>query len=324
MNFAAPTKHIPTVTIVIVAFEDLEALKKCLFSIKTSTHAHHRLIVIDNSLSDDVEQYFRQTPDVDYRRTGKNIGFSKACNLGIAESIHSGTDYTLVLNPDTELDPGCLEELVQAAASLPEAGIIGGKIRYAATPGRLWYAGGRLSYLTGVGKHFHEEGNHRDAGTREVTYATGCCMLIPNSVFKRIGLLKESIFMYLDDAEFCMRIIRSGYRIYYNPKATLSHAVGPGMDRRNYPPYYLYFSVRNKPLVAAGRVYRFYLHGVALILAVVKLLVYGLSPDVAGRSGKIAAIWHGAWDSFFSDAREQKRFPRLFKDHNPEFHTNES
>jgi GT2 family glycosyltransferase len=312
MNFAAPAKHVPTVTIVIVAFEDLEALKNCLLSIKTSTHAHHRLIVIDNSLSDAVEQYFQQTPEVDYRRTGENVGFSKACNLGIAESIHGGADYTLVLNPDTELDPGCLEELVRAAASLPEAGIIGGKIRYSAAPGRLWYAGGRLSYLTGVGKHFHEEGELEDSGTREVTYATGCCMLIPNAVFKRVGMLKESIFMYLDDAEFCLRIRRNGYRIYYNPQATLSHAVGPGMDRRNYPPYYLYFSIRNKPLVADGRAYRFYLHAVALILAGGKLLVYGLSPGVAARGEKLAAIWRGAWDSFFNEARESKRFPRLF------------
>ena len=299
--------------IVIVAFEDLENLSKCLDSIRANTYRNRQIIVIDNSLSDLVERHLSGIPDVDYQRTGRNIGFSRGCNLGIERSFGCGADYTFMLNPDTELDSNCLEELIRTAESLPEVGIVGGKIRYAAAPDRLWYAGGRLDYLTGVGKHFQTEATDDGSGVREVTYATGCCMLIPNSVLKRIGQFKESIFMYLDDAEFCMRIRRYGYRIYYNPKATLSHVVSPGMYARNYSDYYLYFSIRNKPLVADGGIYGLYLHAVAMMLAFGKLGVYALSPGVGSRAAKLRAIMWGAWDSIFKEAREESRFPQLFR-----------
>ena len=299
----------PLLAIVIVAFEDLAALEICLASIRESGYKNRRIIVIDNSLTDTVGEALSSMPDVEYHRTGRNIGFSRACNLGIERSLACGAAYTLMLNPDTKLDPDCLEELMRAAESLQDVGIVGGKIRYAADPGRLWYAGGRLDYLTGVGKHFQTE----DGGSviREVTYATGCCMLIPNNVFRRVGSFKESIFMYLDDAEFCMRIRRNGCRIYYNPNAILSHAVGPGMDRRNYPDYYLYFSIRNKPLIAGG-VYGLYLHGITLALTAGKLAVYGFSPGVDSRGKKLRALLWGAWDSLFTASREERRFPRLF------------
>ncbi len=310
MNRASPG---PKVGIVIVAFEDLETLRKCLISVKAGTYADYRIIVIDNSLSDIVHQELSGKGDVDYYRPGRNIGFSKACNLGIARSMEWNAGYTLLLNPDTELDRHCLEALVKAVQALPNAGIVAGKIHYSADPGRLWYAGGRLSYLTGVGKHFQCERAGEGEALREVSYATGCCMLIPNPVLRETGFLSEKIFMYLDDAEFCMRLRKLGYKIYYNPKAVLAHDVGPGMNRVNYPDYYLYFSLRNKPFVANGRVYGFYLHIITVILAVIKLTVYGFSPGVLMRGKKILAILWGAWDSFSDESREEKRFPRLFK-----------
>jgi len=255
-----------------------------------------------------------ESPNKDYYKTGHNLGFSRACNRGIALSLESDSDYTLLLNPDTELDADCLGELIRCAESLPRVGIVGGKIYYTSFPDRIWYAGGRLSYLEGVGKHFKESNKKDNPEVQNVTYATGCCMLVPNQVFRQVGHLKESIFMYLDDAEFCMRIQKKGYKIYYDPKAVLHHAVGPGVDRRQFPAYYLYFSIRNKPLVAAETgLYAFYLHVLALILAGGKLLIYGFSPSVVSRREKLRAIGWAAWDSLFKELREEKRFPQLFQ-----------
>jgi GT2 family glycosyltransferase len=118
--------------------------------------------------------------------------------------------------------------------------------------------------------------------------------------------------MYQDDTEFCMRVRAAGYALYYAPAARMAHAVGPGMDWRLYPDYYLYFSVRNRPLISRNPGYRLYLHGVAWALGAVKFLRYALMPGVSRRGGKLRALAWGAWDSMFAAGRERHRFPRLF------------
>jgi GT2 family glycosyltransferase len=313
MKAATSSQNLHTVAIVIVAFEDWEVLEKCLTSIEFSTFTNYRLIVEDNSLSDIVERNISKKPNVDYHRTGHNLGFSRACNRGMVRALEFGADYVLLLNPDTELDTDCLSELIRCAESFQDVGIVAGKIHYTSSPDKIWYAGGKLSYLEGVGKHFKDLDKGVNEEMKAVTYATGCCMFIPSGVLKKTGYLKESIFMYLDDAEFCMRILSNGYKIYYNPKAVLAHAVGSGKDRRQCPAYYLYFSIRNKPLVAKGGVYAVYLHALALMLAVAKLLVYGFSPRIISRGEKLRAIEWAAWDSLFKELREEERFPQMFE-----------
>ena len=89
-------------------------------------------------------------------------------------------------------------------------------------------------------------------------------------------------------------------------------AVGPGTDWRKYPDYYLYFSVRNRPLISRRSLYRTYLHGAAWALAAAKFLRYLLWPGVPERGSKLRALAWGAWDSLSAEARERKRLPGLF------------
>lgn len=304
----------PLVAIVIVAYKDWESLRACIHSIEAGSYSNRRILVIDNSPGDDLERRMTGFPDVEYRRPGRNLGFTRAVNLGMARSLELKADMTLVLNPDTELEASCLGELVSACLSSERTGIVCGRIHFKSSPERIWYAGGRMSWIEGVGKHFRaESAPPSGSGAIEVSYATGCCMLIPNRVLGEVGLLNPSIFMYLDDAEFCMRVLRAGYRIYYAPGARLSHAVGPGRKFTGYPPYYLYFSIRNKPFVAGPGPYRGWLKVHALMLAAAKLAIYGLAPGVGDRAGKLRAIAFGAWDSLSAESREERRFPRLFR-----------
>jgi GT2 family glycosyltransferase len=297
-----------SVAVVIVAYNDADALRVCLASLKRSAVSPARIFLVDNSTSGAVAAEFSGLPEVEYIPAGGNVGFSRGCNLGIARSLESGAEYTWLLNPDTEVDPECLGELLRAARAFPRAGIVGARIHYASAPAKLWYAGGRLDFLSGVGKHFTRD----EAGTRETGYVTGCSMLAPNAVLRFVGGLNERIFMYQDDMEFCMRIRAAGYRLYYAPAARLAHAVGPGMDWRRYPDYYLYFSVRNRPLITRHPLYRSYLHMVAWALGAAKFLRYAFTPGVPGRGDKLRALAWGAWDSLFASGRQEKRFPRLF------------
>jgi GT2 family glycosyltransferase len=296
------------VAAVIVAYNDAPSLRACIASLRKSDHPL-RILVIDNSTTDAVRDEFSAAPDVEYRRSAGNLGFSRGCNAGIARSLESGADYTWLLNPDTEVEPGCLGAMIRAARAFPRAGIVGSRIHFSHAPLDFWYAGGRMSYLTGVGKHLTDPA----PGTRETGYVTGCSMLIPNPVLRRVGGLDERIFMYQDDTEFCLRVRAAGYALVYEPAARMAHAVGPGMDWRRHPEYYLYFSIRNRPLISRRPMYRAYLHAFAWALAFAKFLRYAALPGVPGRLGKLRAVAWGAWDSLFPFQREARRFPALFR-----------
>src|SRR5690606_37384061 len=128
-----------------------------------------------------------------------------------------------------------------------------------------------------------------------------------------VGGLKEELFMYLDDAEFCLRVRRAGFELYYEPAAVLYHEVGPGMRRSAYPDYYLYFSIRNKPYITGRGFYRAYLRLYTAFLSLSKLAVYGLTPGVQDRPAKVRAILFGYLDSFSLRPQYRNRFARLFR-----------
>ncbi len=308
-------KIAPRIGIVIVSFENPELLVDCLESIRQNTYKNIEVIIVDNSISGLVEKRISGMADIHYFRSGDNVGFCRASNFGINKAIELKCNYSLLLNYDTVIALDCLRLLVEKAETTERLGILVGKIYYLSRPTKIWYGGGRIDLFMGVGKHFGY--NLTDTGQfdsfREVTYATGCCMLVPNAVFQDVGFLKPEIFMYLDDAHFSLKVMSAGYRIFYLPKAVLYHAVGPGSDYKKFPAYYLYFSIRNRPLITEKFFYGIYLHVLAVVLGLVKLFIYCFSPGVPQRRTKLVAILFGIFDSLDATERYRKRFPALFK-----------
>ncbi|HKP95104.1 MAG TPA: glycosyltransferase family 2 protein [Fibrobacteria bacterium] len=300
--------------IVIVAYNDFPLLERCIASILESSYRSVEIIVVDNSTLEDVRTGLAAYPAVHYRRMAENLGFCGANNVGFRISWELGTRYTLMLNHDARLSRETLGILAERAAGLKDLGILTGKIYFTGGK-RLWYAGGYFDRLIGAGKNlgFNETDRGQFDAFREVQYATGCFMLIPNPVFRRAGLLDERFFMYLDDIEFCLRVRKAGLRIYYEPKAAIEHDLGSGSHLPLRPDYYLYFSIRNKPLVLRGEAYTLYLYFAAAAVAAVKLAQFTLHPGIPDRGAKMRAILWGLIDAFSGEARYRRRFPRLFR-----------
>lgn len=307
---------------VVVEYRERNLADDCIASLLRGTFQDFSVFLIDNTpapVGSEVSQAqrFQATPDasrLQYIASGRNLGFCGGCNVGIGQSLSGEFDYVLILNYDTVAAPDFLQRLVDRADGIADLGILGAKIHYQLAEKRIWYAGGRLSRMLGVGKHFGydqlDQGGY-DA-FREVSYVTGCCMLVPSKVFRQVGPFKAEMFMYLDDAEFCLRVLDQGLKLYYEPAAILAHRVGPGFGKRNFPDYYLYFSIRNKPWITRKPLYRFYLIALTIALASAKFAFYGMSPGIDSRGRKMRAIVLGLWDSFSLSMPVEKRFPRLF------------
>jgi hypothetical protein len=185
-----------------------------------------RILVVDNASSDDsVASIRREFPSVEVIVNALNLRFAGGNNVGIRHALQKGTEYVLLLNNDTTVDPEFLTELVKRAEGDPAIGMVGAKIYYYSDPGRIWFAGGRIEWWKGwishIGLRESDHGQHDTSA--DVDYITGCCLLVKRSVIDKTGMLDERFFMYGEDVDWCLRAQRAGFRLLYEPRAKVWH-----------------------------------------------------------------------------------------------------
>ncbi len=205
----------------------------CVNSIKHCKDAPH-IIVVDNGSSPQVVQELRDAcPGLDIVVSGQNIGFSAGNNLGIKKALRLGAKVVYILNNDTQVDKNLFFRAFRYVEG--KARIAGGKIYYAkgyefhdlqkGQGNILWYAGGYFDWESVIARHYGVD--ELDAGQydkpRPVEFITGCFIAVPRQVFKRIGLLDEPFFLYLEDTDFCLHAKQMGIEVMYNPSLVLYH-----------------------------------------------------------------------------------------------------
>lgn len=218
----------PRVTIIVLSWNQRAVTLECLASLSRITYPHRHLLLVDNASTDGTPEAVRRGfPAVDVLALPENRLFAGGNNAGIRHALDRGADMVLLLNNDTEVDPGFLEHLVARALSTPHCGMVAPKIYYYGDQRRLWYAGGEVSFWTGTLRHVGirqiDAGQH-DAGG-ETGYATGCCVLVPREAIERAGMLDEAYRMYTEDADWSWRIRAAGYSIQYEPRARVWHKI---------------------------------------------------------------------------------------------------
>lgn len=219
----------------------------CIESIRQSTYQNYEIIVVDNNSPDHSGKNLSQLEGIHFLQMEENLGFAAGNNRGIEIALSDGCEYVMLLNNDTEIDPKMIETLVSRADMNT---VVVPKMYYFDVEGRkdiLWYAGGILKYKSSDGIHIggKQEDSKQYSIEREVTFATGCCMMIHREILEKVGLLREEYFMYCEDTDYSIRLNKSNVRILYVPNAKLWHKVssssGGEMSK-----FIVYYVVRNK------------------------------------------------------------------------------
>jgi len=182
-------------------------------------------------------------------QTGENLGFAGGNNVGIKYALKKDDcEYVLLLNNDTIVEKNFLSELVKTAKISMNIGIIGGKILYYDDPGKIWYAGGKLDLWRGSGYHLNvDKKDNGIKGIKEVSFITGCLMLIDKKIFKRLGLLPKEYFLYLEDTDFCYSTLQKGFKLYVNLDSKIYHKVSSTVSAgKEVSPMAIYYSARNR------------------------------------------------------------------------------
>jgi GT2 family glycosyltransferase len=231
----------PKVTIIILNFNNLGDTVECLESIKNITYPNYKVIVVDNgSIGNDVEvlkeKYSSYACII---VNGRNLGFAAGSNVGMRQALKDGTNYVLVLNNDTVVDPRFLNELVAAAEKDSRIGAVGPKLYYYDNPAKL-----QLHQLYG------KVGNT----AMEMETLSGAAFLVSRKALQDVGLLDEVFFpAYCDDRDFFARLVEHGYKILCVPTSKVYHKLAATTSRDDYPYPPSYLIIKYSFLLARRR-----------------------------------------------------------------------
>lgn len=241
----------PHVISVILNYHRPQDTLECLASLAESAYHSHSVIVLDCGSTDgSVEAIQAAFPDAQVVTLATNLGYAGNNNVGIEAALGQGADWIFLLNEDTVLAPGALSELVRVGESNPRIGIVGPMVYHYREPNVIQSAGGLLGAYW---QPIHLARDQVDQGQyvepHQVDWISGCAIMIRRAVIEQVGSLDERFFCYQEEAEWCLRSRRGGWRVVHVPQAKLWHKGAVLNDRPE--PYVTYYMTRNGLLLMA-------------------------------------------------------------------------
>lgn len=218
----------PLVYIIVLTWNGKNDTIECLKSLQRLSYPNARILVVDNASEDGTVEAIRKVyPHVEVIVNQENLRFAGGNNVGMNYALERGAQYVALLNNDTVVDHEFLAQLIRAAEQDTQAGMVGPKIYYYNNLRQIWFAGGKISWWKGWISHVGIR--ERDRGqydtVQEVDYITACCILVKREVIEKIGLLDERYFIYGEDADWCIRATRAGYKLLYIPSSVIWHKI---------------------------------------------------------------------------------------------------
>ncbi|HHD82338.1 MAG TPA: glycosyltransferase family 2 protein [Campylobacterales bacterium] len=224
-----PIKGSPKVSIVIPTRNSYNLLFNSISSILNQTaYKNYELIVIDNQSTDeDTLAYLdelRKMNNIHVFSYDKPFNYAAINNFAVSKTTG---EFILLLNNDTEvMDPFWLTEMLQHAQR-EEIGIVGAKLYY--EDRSIQHAGVVLG-IGGIAGHAHKYFSQDDHGyfsrlkiIQNYSAVTGACMLVKKSIYLEVGGLEEQLKVAFNDIDFCLKVLKGGYRNLWTPYAELIH-----------------------------------------------------------------------------------------------------
>ncbi|MDY6894908.1 MAG: glycosyltransferase family 2 protein, partial [Thermotogota bacterium] len=216
----------PHTAVIIVNYNNLADTIECLRTLKNSNSSVN-IVVVDNGSTGNDAKRLGQIEGIILIENKENLGFGRGNNVGIRWAL-SNTDceFIFLLNNDATVESDTISKLEKALYAFPEAGVSCPRIVMMEEPDVLWYGGGEVNWFKGsvIAPDYLGPADAKQALiARNVTFASGCAMLIRRSVFEKVGGFDPRLFIYVEDLEFCLRVNKAGWTIRYIPEAVVKH-----------------------------------------------------------------------------------------------------
>lgn len=236
---------------VIPNWNGADELPDCLDSLLAQTQKHEIIVVENGSTDTSKELLYGKYPQVTVIPLPFNTGFV-GVNAGLSYATDAGHYYTALLNNDAIADKNWLKNLVLTMEANPRAGIVTSKMindtsEYLDSTGDIYTIWG-MSYPRGR----REANTDKYDSQKEVFGASGGASLYRHKMLKETGLFDEDFFAYYEDVDISFRAQLAGWKVLYEPKATVYHHIGATSSRLK--GFATYHTMKNLPILAIKNV----------------------------------------------------------------------
>jgi GT2 family glycosyltransferase len=204
------------ISFVVVCYKSSLALKSLLLSIPKESE----VILVDNSKDQETKE-IAISYDCVLIENKENIGYGSACNLGAEKASGS---YLLFINPDSELNPETLDELIKATDRYPNASAFNPKI--IDRTGKQDFK--RRSVLLPKSEWMSKKFPTFD---KDVSVLSGAAIFIKKEKFFQIKGFDEKIFLYHEDDDISIRLKNKIGNLMYIHNAVITHIGGSSSSR---------------------------------------------------------------------------------------------
>jgi len=231
----------PRTSVIIVNYNFGDFLVACLESLSGRSNGSAEgleIVVVDNGSTDgSIAAAQSRFPGVKYVLNKKNLGFARACTIGVRQSTG---EFILFLNPDTVVRPDAIGQAEDFMAAHPDAGALGGMVlnpdgsrqptvrRFPTYTNILF---GRNSPVTRI---FPDNRFSRKYLCADLDYTKpqvvdvlcGAFLFVRRRALAAVGGFDERFFFMVEDTDLCYRLKEKGWQVYYFPQPVCIHHLG--------------------------------------------------------------------------------------------------
>lgn len=302
------------VSIIILNYQGYQDTIDCVESLKKIDYPNFDIVIVDNAScnesAEELHEFIADQGKVDTKLmvSAQNWGFAAGNNIALREVFEQGSDYALILNPDTIVTGDFLTKLVtvsenpsrysklrQEIKKGKEMGFLGPRIFYEDKK-TIYYNGGVIkknleAYLQDHGKKSSELKPNKEPFVTD--YVTGTCLLVSKELYNKVGPMDEDYFMYYEDADWALQAQNKNFFHAVAPEAVIYHK---GYQSTGYLSYfYIYYLVRNGYFLAKKQGtswQKLY----AYIFSVYKFLKQPIKFLIPGKRKWAKPVIHATWD----------------------------
>ncbi len=203
-----------------------------------------KLIIIDNSPTDDLKRFFNNYSFVEYIHNPANPGFGASHNMAIQKGIELGSDYHFVVNPDVYFEGDIISPMVEymehhsnVGMMMPQILNLDGSVQNLPKllPSPYSVLMRKVKFPKSVCEKFINQYELRNVNKQQIYEApilSGCFTLFRVEALKSVGVYDDRFFMYFEDWDLSRRMHQKYKTIYY-PLVSVYHGYESGANKNS-------------------------------------------------------------------------------------------